>query len=84
MPAAVCGYLITLLCSFLNVIDQAEESSERAESTGADADDHLITLPLDDQSELAVSMGTRKAASPGLRSIFSRPTTCLCFDHLLL
>lgn len=76
--------VIIFICSFLNVIDQAEESSERAESTVADTDYHLITLPLNDQSELAVSMGTWKAASPGLRSIFSRPTTCLCFDHLLL
>lgn len=57
--AAFCMVIVTIffIALFFMRIDEAKDSTEPAEVTGAEDDHHLITVPLNNQSEPAVSTG---------------------------
>ena len=59
--AAFCMVIVTIfffLLLFSSCVDKAKDSTEPAEVTRAEDDHHLITVPLNNQSEPAVSTGT--------------------------
>lgn len=53
--AAFCTVIVTIffLLLFSSCVDEAKDSTEPAEVTRAEDDQHLITVPLNNQSEPA-------------------------------